>query len=105
MHRMWHVWPSTEGPEGACFGLHLGLTPKPEPCYPCARPKGEAMKLSMLRRILAAAACVVLAAGFAASQESRGSITGSVTDASGAMRQCSYICTPGMENSGVNGIA
>jgi hypothetical protein len=43
------------------------------------------MKLSVLRRILAAAVCAALAAGFAGAQESRGSITGSVTDASGAI--------------------
>ena len=43
------------------------------------------MNLCMLHRPFGAAACLVLAAGFAAAQESRGSITGTVTDSSGAI--------------------
>jgi hypothetical protein len=43
------------------------------------------MKPSVLKRILAVAACLSLATGFAAAQESRGSITGTITDTSGGL--------------------
>ena len=43
------------------------------------------MKPRVLKRILAVAACLALAAGFAAAQESRGSITGTITDTSGGL--------------------